>query len=58
MSIVVRQDIQTRILKIWFDGERLYGLGDDSKTYRQSLLWYEYLLHATESSVRNMKSAR
>ena len=37
-----------KIEKIWFDGEWLYGLGDDGKTYRQSLLWYKNLLHATQ----------
>lgn len=36
------------ITKIWFDGPYLYGLGDDGKTYRQSLLWYKSLLHATQ----------
>lgn len=36
------------IKKIWFDGEWLYGLGDDGKQYRQSLLWYKHLLKATE----------
>lgn len=38
-----------RISKIWFDGEWLYGLGDDGKTYRQSLLWYRDLLDATDA---------
>ena len=38
-----------KIKKIWFDGEWLYGLGDDGKTYRQSLLWYKNLLHASEA---------
>ena len=37
-----------RIVKIWFDGEWLYGLGDDGKEYRQSLLWYKGLLKADE----------
>lgn len=36
----------TRISKIWFDGEWLYGQGDDGKTYRQSLLWYPRLKEA------------
>ena len=35
--------------KIWFDGEWLYGLGDDGKTYRQSLLWYKDLLSASDA---------
>ena len=38
-----------KIVKIWFDGEWLYGLGDDGKTYRQSLLWYKQLLYAHET---------
>ena len=38
-----------KIKKIWFDGEWLYGLGDDGKTYRQSLLWYKDLLKASEA---------
>ena len=33
-----------KIVKIWFDREWLYGLGDDGKTYRQSLLWYKRLM--------------
>jgi len=37
-----------KIEKIWFDGEWLYGVGDDGKTYRQSLLWYKRLLSASE----------
>ena len=36
------------ITKIWFEGEWIYGLGDDGKTYRQSLLWYSRLLKATD----------
>lgn len=36
-----------RILKIWFDDEWLYGLGDDDKVYRQSLLWYKPLMTAS-----------
>lgn len=35
------------ISKIWFDGDWLYGLGDDGKTYRQSLLWYKRLKAAS-----------
>lgn len=37
-----------KIKKIWFDGDYLYGLGDDDKTYRQSLLWYRQLRNATD----------
>ena len=36
------------ISKIWFDGDWIYGLGDDGKTYRQSLLWYNKLRQATD----------
>lgn len=38
-----------KINKIWFDGEWLYGLGDDGDTYRQSLLWYKALAKASEA---------
>ena len=40
--------MMTKIKSIWFDGEWLYGLGDDGKTYRQSLLWYPRLRAAGE----------
>ena len=40
---------EMKISKIWFDGEWLYGLGDDGKTYRQSLLWYKDLLKASDA---------
>lgn len=33
---------------IWFDGDWLYGLGDDGKIYRQALLWYARLRTATD----------
>ena len=36
------------ISKIWLDGDWLYGLGEDGKTYRQSLLWYKHLRDATD----------
>lgn len=36
------------VLNIWFEGEWLYGLGDDGKTYRQSLLWYPRLMIAND----------
>ena len=41
------------INRIWFDGDWLYGLGDDGKTYRQSLLWYSHLRNASESQRAN-----
>lgn len=37
-----------KITKIWFEGDYLYGLGDDGKDYRQSLLWYPRLRESTE----------
>lgn len=36
-----------KITKIWFDGEWLYGRGDDNVVYRQSMLWYKRLLDAS-----------
>lgn len=38
-----------KIERIWFEGEWLYGLGNDGNTYRQSLVWYKNLLQANES---------
>lgn len=37
-----------KITKIWFEDDHIYGLGDDGKEYRQSLLWYKNLRNATE----------
>ena len=30
-----------KIVKIWFNGDYLYGQDESGKTYRQSLLWYQ-----------------
>ncbi len=46
-------DKELKITKIWFDGEYIYGLGEDGQTYRQSLLWYDRLLHATPEEREN-----
>ena len=35
------------IREIWFEGEFLFGCGDDGKVYKQSLLWYPELLEAS-----------
>lgn len=37
-----------KIEKIWFDGDYLYGLGDNGEKYRQSLLWYPKLRNASD----------
>lgn len=44
-----------KIVKIWFDGDYLYGEGDNGKHYRQSLLWYPRLRKATESQRADYK---
>ena len=36
------------VKKIWFDGDRLYGLSDDGRTLWQSLLYYPRLRFAKE----------
>lgn len=36
-----------KISKIWFDGDRIYGLTDDGRTLWQSLLYYRRLRNAT-----------
>ena len=51
-SIVGMKSLNQKMMKIdkiWFEGEWLYGLGDDGKTYRQSLLWYKDLLKASKT---------
>lgn len=42
-----------KITRIWFDGDYLYGMGDDGRTYRQSLLWYQHLRNASNSERQN-----
>lgn len=37
-----------KIVSIRFEGDYLYGMGDDGVEYRQSLLWYPRLRVATE----------
>jgi len=38
-----------KISKIWFDGDRIYGLTDDGRTLWQSLLYYRRLRNASEA---------
>ena len=38
-----------RIETIWFNGEWIYGRGDDGAAYRQSLLWYRRLMDASDA---------
>lgn len=38
-----------KIQRIWFDADYIYGVGDDGKEYRQSLLWYPGLKDASDS---------
>lgn len=44
----IRNGRVSRIVKIWFDGEWLYGMAEDGNTYRQSLIWYKHLWHASQ----------
>lgn len=37
-----------KIVKIWFDNDRIYGLTDDGRTLWQSLLYYRRLRNADE----------
>lgn len=39
--------MEKRIVKIWFDDTRIYGLTEDGCELWQSLLYYKRLLHAT-----------
>lgn len=36
------------IKEIWFDAEFIYGIDEDGREYRQSLLWYPRLRQATD----------
>ena len=40
--------METKINKIWFDNNRLYGMTEDGRVLWQSLLYYKRLLNATE----------
>lgn len=42
-----------KLTKVWIENDYLYGLGDDGKTYRQSLLWYRRLVNATPEQQAN-----
>ena len=48
MATQTTKKMMNKIVKIWFEGEWLYGLGEVGKTYRQSLLWYKNLMNASE----------
>lgn len=42
-----------KIIKIWFDGDWLYGQDENGTKYRQSLLWYKKLRKATDEEREN-----
>ncbi len=37
-----------KIARVWFDKDYVYGVDNNGKEYRQSLLWYPHLLSANE----------
>lgn len=37
-----------KIVKVWIDGETLFGESENGKVFRQSLLWYPRLYRATK----------
>ena len=41
------------ILKIWIEGDRIYGMADDGRTLWQSLLYYPRLRFANESQLQD-----
>ena len=45
--------MEKRIVKIWFDADRLYGLTEDGRELWQSLLYYKRLFHATPDQREN-----
>ncbi len=38
-----------KITKIWFDAEHIFGLDEEGKEHRQSLLWYPKLRNASDA---------
>ena len=38
-----------KLTKIWFEGDRIYGLTDKGESVWQSLLWYRKLRAASEA---------
>ena len=48
-----QQEKMIRITKIWFEGNWMYGLSEDGKTYRQSILWYWRLIEATPEQLND-----
>lgn len=42
-----------KIVKVWFDKEYVYGVDEDAKEYRQSLLWYSGLQAASDAERMN-----
>ncbi|MDR0954875.1 MAG: DUF2442 domain-containing protein [Rikenellaceae bacterium] len=47
--------METKINKLWFEGDQLFILTDDGKTLWQSLLWYPRLRQATEEQRNNYR---
>lgn len=41
--------------RIWFDNDYIYGLDEEGKEYRQSLLWYPALMNASDEERINFK---
>lgn len=42
-----------RIVKVWFDKDYLFGIDENGKEYRQSLLWYPNLRSANDEERMN-----
>ncbi len=47
MNLSLKQKTMTPIIKIWFDGNWLFGQDTNGNIYKQSILWYWRLQEAT-----------
>ena len=44
-----------KIVKVWFDKDYVFGIDENGKEYRQSLLWYSGLKEASDDERMNYK---
>lgn len=50
-----RRSNDMKIVKVWFDKDYVFGIDENGKEYRQSLLWYPGLKAASDDERMNYK---
>lgn len=53
--VLPKKNTAMKIVKIWFENNRLYGLADDGRILWQSLLYYKRLMYANEAERNDYK---